>query len=223
MECLCSKLSTRRYESITEAEVKILKRSCADAPFLFQASASAPHHTRAKRKRVESEPSPRPPKQPRKLSISLPRSPDSTQLQLSQSTGSLSPTAAQLISTYSYNEAVKAFGNRIEFEIQPADSIFARLFLAIERTDKEVKIRQLYRRTCCYVFAKLHTKGTSVDPIILEIKNALPLIEVSRTKIHNILRAGTKWIEILEQLATIATFRLHQATGLLCLLESASS
>jgi hypothetical protein len=202
-------------------KVGILKRSCIEAPFLFQeASASAPHRTRAKRKRVESELSP---KQPRKLSTSLRRSPNSAQLQLSQSAASFSPSAAQLVSTYSYTEAAKAFGNEIGFEIQPADSNFARLFLAIERTDKTAKIQQLFRRTCCYAFAKLHAKGTSVDPIILEIKNALPLIEVSRTKIHNILRTGTKWIEIIEQLATIATFRLHQVTGLLCLLDSSSS
>jgi hypothetical protein len=214
--------SVRPRQLTNIIKAKILKRSYTDTPFLFQASTSA-HHTRAKRKRVESEPSPRSPKQPRKLSISLPQSPDSTQLQLSQSTESLSPTTAQLISTYSYNEAVKAFTNKTEFEIQPAGSIFTRLFLTIKRTDKKVKIQQLFRRTCCYAFAKLHAKGTSIEPIILEIKNALPLIEVSRTKIHNILRAGTKWIKILEQLTTIATFRLHQATSLLCLLDSASS
>jgi hypothetical protein len=204
-------------------KVGILKRWCADAPFLFQASASAPHRTRVKRKRVESEPSPRPTKQPRKLPISLPRRPDSTQLQLSQGTGSLSPTAAQLIRTYSYNKAVKAFGNEIEFEIQSANSSSAKLFLTIEQNDTKVKIQQLFRRTCCYAFAKLHAKGCSVDPIVKEIQNALPHIEVTKAKISNILRVGTKWIEIIKQLENVTTFRSHQATGLLCLLETASS
>lgn len=118
---------------------------------------------------------------------------------------------------------MKAFGNETGFEIQPADSIYARLFLAIDRTDKKIKIQQLFRRTCCYAFAKLHPKGRSLNLILGEIKDALPFLEVSRNKIYHILRVGTKWIETIEQFATIATLRLHQATGLLCLLESASS
>ncbi|KAI5455730.1 hypothetical protein BGZ63DRAFT_136907 [Mariannaea sp. PMI_226] len=200
MPCFCHKLLTRQYHSITKSETEILKRTSAEAPHLFQA-----------RKRSAS---------------GLAPGRQRTQVQPVRATLSLSPTAADLIRTYSSQNALKVFGeggNRLDIQQGGSSGVFVRIFLVIGRSDQKIEVQQIFRRACCYAFAQLHKKGTSVDPIVQEIENALPLARDTRQKVYNILRIGTKWVTILETFASILDCAPQQLTGLLCVLGSAST
>jgi hypothetical protein len=107
-------------------------------------------------------------------------------------------------------------------QISGSSSNFVRIFLAVERSDQNIEIQQLFRRICCYVAARLHAKHTSVDLIVREIENAVPAGGDIRQKVYNILRIGTKWLSIVEDFKSI-TGDPQQLTGLLCLFNSAST
>ena len=99
-----------------------------------------------------------------------------------------------------------------------------RIFVAIEQSERKVRVQQLFRRVCCYGLALLHKKGTSIDPVVWEIQNALPHAQHNiRQKVYHILRIGTKWAAIIEQFASILSCVPQELTGLLCLLGSAST
>jgi hypothetical protein len=248
MSCFCHKLLTRQYHSITQSEVsrrpnffclrslkliyskaEILRRTWSEAPQLFQADPPPPPIenpvVQARGKRPASGSAPRARKHPRTLSDSL--IPDRPRDQPSQvfSTPPLSSTAIDLVETYSYQIAARILGRGDRLDIQQGSGsggVFARIFLAIERSDQKIEIQQLFRRACCYAFAQLHKKGTSVDPIVQEIENELPLAQDTRQKVYHIFRIGTKWVAIVEQFASIVNRASQQLTGLLCLLGSPS-
>lgn len=182
---------------------------------------------RAKGKRAASDTAPLSRKHPRTLSDSSSKSliPSQPREQPLQIIPSLSPNAADLVKTYSYKNAVTVFGESGLDILQGTDcgGVFVKLFLIIERSDPKIELQQLFRRTCCYAFAKLHEKGASVDPMVQEIENTLPLAQRTKERVKGILRAGTKWITIVEQFASIVNRAPQQLTGLLCPLRSASA
>jgi hypothetical protein len=138
----------------------------------------------------------------------------------------LSSAVADLVKTYDYQNAVQAVARPVEPHLQRGSGpggILARVFVVIEQTDENIKVHQLFRRACCYVFAQLHQKGSSTDWIAEQIENDVPHIQDARTKVYNILRVGRKWGAIVEQFASIVNRTPQQLTGLLCLLESASA
>jgi hypothetical protein len=211
-------------------EAGILNRTLLEAPHLFQANPPAPQpiENPGAQERV-TRPAPGLAPQARKRQRTLPDSlipgrPQGRPLQLT-STPPLSSTVTDLVKTYSYQYAERAIGRADALDIQQgsgSSGSFAKVFHAIERTDQKIEIHQLFRRACCYAFAQLHEKGTSVDPIVQEIKNELPQIQDARNKVYNILRIGAKWVAIVEQFGSIVNRTPQQVTGLLCLLRSAS-
>ncbi|KAL2693528.1 hypothetical protein Neosp_000088 [[Neocosmospora] mangrovei] len=233
MECFCHKLRTQRYHEVTETETAILKRTLKEAAHLFQANPLTPPDTerpvaRARRKRSGSSLTPRVPKQLRKLPSSYSTSVITLRArdQSRQVTTSLSSSARDLVKTYSYQNAVKTFrGGKLEVQQKDGDTgLFVRIFLAIEGTDQKIEVQQLFRRTCCYGFAQLHEKGTSIDQIVHEIEDALPHDRKTiRQKVYNIHRIGAKWVAIIQQFASILQRAPQQLTGLLCLLGSPST
>ncbi len=136
------------------------------------------------------------------------------------------PAVRDLVGTYSYQSAARAIGGPGSLRHQTGGDVggvFASIFLAIERIDRKAEIHQLFRRVYCYAFAQLHEKGTSVDPIVQEIQDALPLVQDARQKVYYILRLGAKWTAIVHEFASISRSPPQELTGLLCLLGAASS
>jgi len=128
-------------------------------------------------------------------------------------------TVPNLETTYSpQNAATVLKGDPLE--VQPGRSIFVDIYLAIERCDQ-------FQRLCYYAFAKLHKKGTPVDPIVKEIDDVLGRLcrpsSDTRKKVYHFLHLGNKWVEIVEQYASIVQGVPQQLTGLVCLLGSAST
>ncbi|KAF5974095.1 hypothetical protein FBULB1_7927 [Fusarium bulbicola] len=184
------------YKSRTD-RTEILKRSSTEAPYLFWArrkKASPPKRKRARDQQV--------------------------------AVISLSSTVAALIQSYSSCNAEKLFGEEgyNRFNIQQgagSNNVFVKIFLAINRSDEKIEIQQIYRRFCCYVFAKLHQKHKSIDPIVQEIENALPFVADTRIKVYHHLRIGAKWATVLETFSPILVNHApQQLTGILCLLGS---
>lgn len=88
-----------------------------------------------------------------------------------------STTAIDLEKTYSYKNAISRQGGgqlHLQQGSDPAGH-FVKIFLALERIDQKIDIHQVLQRICCYVFAQLHKRGSSVDQIVQEVKDALPL------------------------------------------------
>ncbi|KAF5619782.1 hypothetical protein F52700_11610 [Fusarium sp. NRRL 52700] len=180
-------------------ETEILKRSSAEAPYLFRARSKKSSPPRRKR----------------------------AQDQLIQGISLLSSIAATLVQSYSPCNAKRLFGeegySRLDIQERPgSDSISVKIFLAIKRSDEKGEIQGLYRRICCYVFAKLHQKHKSIDPIVEEIENALQLVIDARVKVYHYLRIGAKWGTVLETFSSILNRTPQQVTGILCLLGSPS-
>lgn len=73
-----------------------------------------------------------------------------------------------------------------------SNSVFIKIFLAISRSDEKIEFQQIYRRICYYVFAKLHQKHKSIDPIVQEIENALLLVVDTGIKVYHHLRIEAK-------------------------------
>jgi hypothetical protein len=218
MSCLCHKLRTSQYHNIDKTEVKpgdpklmersliymetqILKRALAEAPDLFQADLRHP----SKKKRTASDAAS--PSSAELTYISLPDSPDRP---------IVSSSVARLVQTYFCPNTVTAL-DESGCDIQQANGDRSvELFLAIERVDRNIEIQQLYRRICCYEFAQLHPKGTAVEPIVHKIENGWAHARDTKQKVYNILRAGYKWIAIVEQLASVVNRPSQDITGLLC-------
>lgn len=241
MSCLCHKLLTRQYSSITEREVsrrlnfivresrthlrkaEILKRTWSEAPHLFHATPPTPPDivnpvVQARGKRSASGSAPRARKHPRRLSRSSSNNVILERPRDQPSEGFLgqSPSAAtRLEKTYSNQDVVISLEADNQLNIRQGDGVYLRVFRAIQRADQ-------FQRICSYVFAKLHKKGTSVDPIVEEIQDALPA-EDTREKVYHFIHIGNKWAGIVEQFASIVNTPSKQLTGLLCLLGSASA
>jgi hypothetical protein len=225
-----------------------LKRTLSEAPRLFQADPPTPPDNtpqplpqarpRSRRKRrlensVVQTRGRRPAynsvlpaqEQPRTHSDTLiPDQPRDQQSQLLFAPP-LSSTTNSLIGTYSCQTAVRIFAQGDGLSTQQGTTtspISVRIFIAIERSDQKIEIQQLYRRACYYAFAQLHTKGSSVDSIVQEIENELPIVQDARRKVYNILRIGTKWMAIVEEFASIINHTPQQVIGLLYLLGSPS-
>lgn len=103
------------------------------------------------------------------------------------------------------------------------NSRFVRIFLAAERSEQKLEIQQCFRKPSCNAFASLHEKGTSVEPIVQEINDALRPRQDIKPKGYEFLRIGTKWLTIVEEFASIIESTPQHATGLLCLLGSPSA
>ena len=131
-------------------------------------------------------------------------------------TQSIAPvTASSLEKTYSSENAAGILRGK-PLEIQQQGKIYTKIYLAIERSDQ-------FQRICYYAFAKLHKKGTSVDPIVKEIKDVLHLpAEDTKQRVYHLLSVGNKWAEIISQFASIVEDIPQQVIGLLSLLGSAS-
>lgn len=199
-----------------------MKRTWEEAPHLFYTALPAP-----KRKKRLSDVESREPKHPRTLSDSCSNSlvQNGPREHPSQDTLILPPSfTINLEKTYNCKNAGTIFqgdSGQLDQESGPGGR-FVRIFLAIERVDQNIEIQQLIQRVCCYVLAQLHIKGTSVDQIVSEVQNALPLAQNAKNKVYRFLHIGSKWVEILELFASITGVARQQLTGLLCLLQSGS-
>lgn len=101
--------------------------------------------------------------------------------------------------------------------------IYVRIFLAIEESDQAIELRQLLKRFYCYALAKLHPKGTSIDPIIERIKDAIPTDNGIEQKIYNVLWTGRKWATIIKLLDSVVaaaniSIGVPSLLGVLCIL-----
>ena len=150
---------------------------------------------------------------------------DQPRQQLSQDPALLSKSVHDLVKTYSCQIAKTVFeAGTKRLDIQQGSGVFVRLYLSIEQSVQNIEAHQLVRRTCCYSFALLHQKCTSIDPIIKEIQNALPHGQNSvRDQVYNVLRIGEKWKTIIGDFASILNRDPQHVRGLLCLLGSAST
>ncbi|KND92894.1 hypothetical protein TOPH_02403 [Tolypocladium ophioglossoides CBS 100239] len=236
MTCFCHKLLSKQYSDITKSEAEILTQTWKEAPHLFRVPPLSPPDVenptvQRRTKRSTTGTASRVRKHPRTLPALSSNNliPDRSRDQPSQACNSeppLSSTIINLVNTYSYQNAVRVFGIGDGLDIQHgtgSSGVFVRVFLAIERGDQKIEIQQVFRRICCYAFAQLHRKGISVDPIVQEIENALPLVQDTRQKVYHILRIGTKWVAIVEKFGSIVNRTPPQLTGLLCLLGSGST
>ncbi|KAK0368392.1 LipA and NB-ARC domain-containing protein, partial [Colletotrichum limetticola] len=81
------------------------------------------------------------------------------------------------------------------YPLRPADQrdIYVRIFLAIEQSDQALELRELSKRFHCYALARLHPKGTTIDPTVTRIKKATSDYDGVRQKVYNILWMGRKW------------------------------
>lgn len=98
----------------------------------------------------------------------------------------------------------------------------ASLFLAIDGIDEKIEFGQLLCRIYCYVFAELHPKGTSVDPIVRDVHNVVSPTSETKQKVYRFLYIGTKWGEIVNLFASINNVDKYEVLGLLSLLRSGS-
>ncbi|KAK8076088.1 hypothetical protein PG994_003360 [Apiospora phragmitis] len=215
MPCLCQRLLKRQFHSVTQDEFRVLKEVLAEVQqHLFPTQQPASRHKRP-------APEPLPPRpSPQLLSSSsnnlVPASP-SEQSQYSPPLPD--PEALSLARTYSTKDLV---GNDYCLDISQSGSKAALLFRAIERSNRNIQTQKFVRRICCYAFAQLHKKNTSISPIVQEIKKEFPNDQDTTTKVQNILRVGRKWVETVQCLGSIVERNPGELTGLLCLLEPAS-
>ncbi|KAL2172252.1 hypothetical protein VTG60DRAFT_6630 [Thermothelomyces hinnuleus] len=172
------------YDHFDREHVKILRRAWSEAPHLFDANPPTRPDIQNPVVRVRGKRSAPGSGHPeRNHPRTLPDSPipDRLQDQPSQaiSASPLSPTAVNLVGTYSYENAVRVLGSGDGFDRQLGDGscgVFARVFLAIERSDHKVEIQQLFRRACCYTFAQLHNSS----PLLGNWKSGV-LVDLSDT------------------------------------------
>ena len=200
-----------------------MNQTWTEAPHLFQATPPTPPdiepalQTRAKRP-ASGTSSPEL-KRPRTIGGSfsnslIPHRPQDKPSEAVPNPARSFATAANLETTYSYQNAARILKGD-PLEIQQRGGVYAKIFLAIERSDQ-------FQRICYYAFAKLHKKGTSVDPIVKEIQDVLQLpTQDIKQKIYHFLHIGNRWATIVEQFASIVEGVPQQLTGLLCLLRSA--
>ncbi|KPM35473.1 hypothetical protein AK830_g11102 [Neonectria ditissima] len=213
MECFCHKLLAQKFDDITESETLILRAWVSASSSTLQPPGQpfAPPELAIpagqKRGAGNSSNEAQSRKQLRKTvdtSLKCPATQLShdKQLQLTLPKTDVS----KLIDTYSYEYAVKLFkGDKLDTQqISSEGRPYTRIFLAIERNNQKIEVQQLLRRVYCYTFALLHPKGTSIDPIVQEINNALPHTQQSvREKVYNILRIGERWKEIINDFLSI--------------------
>ncbi|KAI3320953.1 hypothetical protein HD806DRAFT_504076 [Xylariaceae sp. AK1471] len=215
MPCLCHKLLAKKYSKINKSEAQILRSTYEEAPHLFhdtqltppninnpavarQQKRSVPASSSVFRKSRRPSPvlgSPTPPAQP----FNTPCSKSIT-----------------LEKTYDHQKTRPLPTENDDLLVPEQHSIYVRIFVVLDKSD-------VLQRICCYVLAKLHQKGISVDFTAQEIRNALhkPL-DLTKRQIYNILTKGNKWVSLLEVFASIANGRPDELLGFLGLFCSPS-
>ena len=88
---------------------------------------------------------------------------------------------------------------------------FVRLFIAIEKID-------ISKRACCYAFANLHRKGSTIKPILEAINNAIQPAAATSDKVYEILKTGRRWAAILEAFESLLGNQRAASKSLLYLL-----
>jgi hypothetical protein len=136
-------------------------------------------------------------------------------------------TVAELAKTYHYQNIdviLSDNGGGIQGRAEPFDVVG--IFLAIERSDQIIEIRQVWKRIYCYALAKLHSKGTSVDIIVQRVQHAVGNVPTIKSKVYHYLRLGNRWeaiIDLFESICkAIAQPSKNRLTGILCVLGSGS-
>ncbi|KAJ0163185.1 hypothetical protein CTA2_3380 [Colletotrichum tanaceti] len=229
MACICDKLRREEFSSITPTEAEFLQKAYSKAAHLFTASRP----TRRIHKRASN---------PSRGSVQL--VPDAAQGlvrrgtdgQPAQQAWSQTNEVNELESSYpcqSLEQALDARGGRQLSAPESAaggqNHIYVRIFLAVERSDQAIELRQLSRRFHCYSLAQLHPKGTSVDPIVKRIKDVVTHDDGIKKKVYNILWVGRQWaaiVELLDSIAKAANISVNAAPsllGVLCVLGKGST
>ena len=133
-------------------------------------------------------------------------------------------TVAELEKTYRYQNIdviLSDNGGGIQGRAEPFD-IVVDIFLAIERSDQIIEIRQVWKRIYCYALAKLHPKGTSVDIIVQRVQHAVGNAPAIKSRVYHYLRLGNRWKAIIDSFESlckaIAQPSKIRLTGILCML-----
>lgn len=238
MPCLCYRLLNRQFHHITQdevscrsgftsgSEVRLIQLQIRRLEEVWaEAIQHFPQTQRPTPRNKRPAPKPLPPR-PLRPSPQLPTSSPSSLVPAfpTEQSSHSSPTlpgsnVINLAKTYSAGGIVRI---DCRLDIYQSGSKAASLFLAIERSGRNIQTQKLFRRICCYTFAQLHEKHTSISSIAQEIQKECPDDKVTTTKIEQILRIGRKWVEIVQSFRSIAKRNAQELTGLLCLLESAS-
>lgn len=142
------------------------------------------------------------------------------------------PKADELERSYPCQALQRTFsaaGSEV-YPLRSADQrdIYVRIFLAIEQSDQAIELRELSKRFHCYAVAQLHPKGTSIEPIVKRIKDAISDYDGVRQKVYNILWTGRKWATIVGLLDSIIvaadiSIGVPSLLGILCVLGPPST